>query len=382
MSAATAPRDEAAPNGICISADSHITEPPDTYLDRIDPKFRDRAPRRHFDETVGDVMVIDGGQAVVPYFPISAAGIPSNELSLDKRPRFEDVHPSGWDPSARVADQERDGVVAEVLYPSVGMLLCNHPDYDYKQACFDAYNLWIAEYCEKDPRRLIGLGQTALRSVEDGVRDLHRIKELGLRGVMLAGVPAVEDFDSEIYAPLWETAIELDLPLSFHILTMGGTGNLTDIQVRGPKMNGFLSIIRGCQDIMGTLILGGVFERHSDLRVVCVEADAGWAPHYMYRMDHAFKRHGNWLESGKLSKLPSEYFQEHIYLTFQDDWVAFKMIDMVNPDRLCWANDFPHSDSTWPHSQAMLSQHTRHLSAEQKDRILRGNIAELYGLGF
>ena len=39
------------------------------------------------------------------------------------------------------------------------------------------------------------------------------------------------------------------------------------------------------------LIFGGVFERHPKLRIVCVEADAGWAPHWMYRMDHYYKRH-------------------------------------------------------------------------------------------
>ena len=44
-----------------------------------------------------------------------------------------------------MADQDRDGVAAEVIYPTVGMMLCNHQDYDYKKACFDAYNLWIAE---------------------------------------------------------------------------------------------------------------------------------------------------------------------------------------------------------------------------------------------
>ena len=144
-------------------------------------------------------------------------------------------------------------------------------------------------------------------------------------------------------------------------------------------MNGFLSIMRGCQDIMGTLVLGGVFERHPKLKVVCVEADAGWVPHYMYRMDHAYKRHRNWLPAGQaLSKLPSEYFAEHIYTTFQDDWVAFKCADMMNWRRLLWANDFPHSDSTWPWSQEMLAEHGKHLSEEQRRAILCDNTAELY----
>ena len=132
---------------------------------------------------------------------------------------------------------------------------------------------------------------------------------------------------------------------------------------------------------MGTLVLGGVFERHPTLRVVCVEADAGWVPHYMYRLDHAYKRHRNWLPPGqKLSRLPSEYFRENIYVAFQDDWVAFKTADLMNWRRLMWANDFPHSDSTWPCSQELLAEHVAELSAEQADAILGGNVAELYGI--
>ena len=99
---------------------------------------------------------------------------------------------------------------------------------------------------------------------------------------------------------------------------------------------------------MGTLIFSGVFDRHPGLKVVCVEADAGWVPHYMYRMDHAYKRHRYWMKAPPLERMPSEYFAEHIYVTFQDDWVAFKTKDLCNVRRLMWASDFPHSDSTWP----------------------------------
>jgi predicted TIM-barrel fold metal-dependent hydrolase len=150
--------------------------------------------------------------------------------------------------------------------------------------------------------------------------------------------------------------------------------------VRGPKLNTFLSIIRGNQDIIGTLIFGAVFERHPDLKVVCVEADAGWAPHWMYRSDHAYDRHRNWLTAGELTQRPSEAFLEHVYLTFQDDWVAFRTVDLMNERRLMWANDFPHSDATWPDSQALLAEHAAHLSPETRARILHDNCAELYGL--
>ncbi len=357
-----------------ISADSHITEPPNTYVDYIDARWREKAPRmeRHGDS---DLFVIDGMKRPVPMGLVAGAGKPAEELRMTGV-LFEDLHRSGWDSTVRLQDQERDGVSAEVIYPTVGMVLCNHRDFDYKKACFDAYNRWIVEYCSTAPDRLIGQGQTAMRSPEEGVADLEAIKRLGLRGVMMPGNPAVEDYDSRVYDPFWQAAIELELPLSFHILTTRETS-----PVRGPRMNSFLTIIRGCQDIMGTLILGGVFERHPELRIVCVEADAGWVPHYMYRMDHAYKRHRNWLPPGQeLSRLPSEYFATNIYTTFQDDWVAFKMADLMNSERLMWANDFPHSDSTWPWSQSLLAEHSKDLSPTQAERILCRNAAELYGI--
>ena len=155
---------------------------------------------------------------------------------------------------------------------------------------------------------------------------------------------------------------------------------MTATKPRGPKINGFLAIIRGCQDIMGMLVFSGVFERHPALRVVCVEADAGWAPHFMYRMDHAYKRHRYWMKAPPLDRLPSEYFREHIYTTFQDDWVAFRTIDLVNAERFMWGNDFPHSDSTWPWSQELLAEHATQLTADQRRAILCDNVAELYGI--
>ncbi len=361
-----------------ISADSHITEPPETYVDHIDPRWKAKAPRMKYVDKLGDAFFVDGLEKPIPMGLVAAAGKPPEEIRVIGV-RFEEMHRGGWDPEARMGEQDRDGVAAELIYPTVGMVLCNHPDFDYKKACFEAYNRWLAGYCDPHPDRLLGCGQVSMRSPEDGIAELEAVKALGLRGVMMPGNPAQEDYDSPIYDRFWEKAIELGLPLSFHILT--DRNYAFRHQIRGPAMNGFLSIVRGCQDILGTLVLGGVFERHPDLRVVCVEADAGWAPHYMYRMDHAYKRHRFWLPAGqKLSRLPSEYFAENIYVTFQDDWVAFQVADLMNWRRLLWASDFPHSDSTWPWSQEVLAEHTRHLTPEQKRVILCDNVASLYGI--
>jgi len=360
-----------------ISADSHITEPPNCYVDYIDPKFKERAPKIVNLPNVGDAFVIEGMQTPVALGLLAAAGKEPSKLTTGGV-AFEELWKSGWDSHYRAADQDKDGVAAEIIYPTVGMLLCNHPDFDYKKACFEAYNRWLAEFCAVEPKRLYGMAQVSMRTPEEGVAELKAVHAMGFKGVMMPGDPAQEDYDSPLYDKVFETAVELNLPLSFHILT-SRSGAFAQ-NPRGPRINAFLSIIRGCQDIMGTLIFGGVFDRHPNLKIVCVEADAGWVPHYCYRMDHAYKRHRYWMKAPPLKKLPSEHFAEHIYTTFQDDWVAFKTKDLVNVRRLLWASDFPHSDSTWPNSQAVLDEQTKGLSEQERNWICHDNVAELYGL--
>ena len=366
-----------------ISADSHIVEPADCYSKYIDPKFRDRAPTIKRDDRGNDIYVIPGMESTIPLGLVAAAGLNAEELAARSQGcTFDQLHQSGYNAKYRVADQERDGVAAEIIYPSVGMALCNHPDYAYKTACMHAYNEWLANYVTDAPEgRLFGLGQTSGESVEQMIRDFEDSKKKGFVGMMMPGDPQQEDYDHPMYDPLWECATELNMPLSFHILTSsrGAIGSLN--QVRGNKINGFLGIIRSVQDVMGVFVLGGVFERHPKLKFIAAEADAGWLPHYAYRMDHAYERHGLWLGGGKhLAKMPSEYINDHVWLTFQDDWVAFKVANLMNPKKLVWANDFPHSDATWPWSQEMLEKHASDLTAEQQRWIMRDNIIECYNL--
>lgn len=374
-----------------ISADSHVTEPPHCYIDRIDPAYRDRAPRVSTDLDGGDSFVIDGMPGAVPMGIVAAAGKNPKDMKKGET-LFKDLHRGGWDGKARLLDQDREGIVAEAIYPSVGMVLCNHPDADYKQACMWAYNRWLhEEFCAADPNRLLGMGQTAVRSVAEAIEDFRQFKEMGFRGVMMPGNPATEeDYDHPSFDPLWRAAVELDLPISFHILTsrqdgpnaVGSAGQKAVVSShRGPQQNAAQSLLKSIQDIIGVFIWGRVFERHPGLKLVCVEADAGWAPHFAYRMDHGYKRHRFWMKIGDMAQLPSEYFRNNVYLTFQDDWVALKMTHLMNPRRLLWANDFPHSDSTWPWSRELLLGQTAHLSEQEKNWILYENSAELYGVG-
>jgi predicted TIM-barrel fold metal-dependent hydrolase len=361
-----------------ISSDSHVCEPADAYAE-IDPKYKDNRPVLVEHEGLGPAFKIPDFSMPIPLMLINAAGRRPEDIQNFKL-KLEDLEPGGWDSAERLLAQDRDGIGGEVIYPSIGMVLCLHPDIDFKVACFEAYNRWLASFCERDPHRLLGIGQAAVRSIEDGIRELESIKALGLRGVMLPGEAHIEDYDHACYDPFWQATVDLELPVSFHILTSRADDLGTSRKGRGPRINSFMQVIRGNQDIMGMLCFGAVFERNPKLKVVCVEADAGWVPHFTYRMDHAYHRHRFWMETGAITRPPSEYFYENIYVTYQDDFSATEHADDRLLGCVMWANDFPHSDSTWPESQEVLGKMVAGLSQEQRDKILHDNVAELYGL--
>ena len=84
---------------------------------------------------------------------------------------------------------------------------------------------------------------------------IHRLGPDNIVSLMAATI-----YGSTGAGPMWEAVVDLRLPVSFHILT-SGEGR----RWRGPGMNGFLGIFHSNQDLLGTLIFGGVFDRHPDL---------------------------------------------------------------------------------------------------------------------
>jgi predicted TIM-barrel fold metal-dependent hydrolase len=369
-----------------FSADSHVVEPPHCYTDYIDPKYRDRAPRYALNDVGGQTIHIEGLPPMTAS-SVASAGHQLNNPDL-KKMSVSEVNRGAFDPKQRLLDQDADGVIGEIIYPSVGMFVCANEDGDYKNACFRAYNRWMKdEFFSYAPDRLVAVGQTAVRSVDEAIADVTRMKEEGFRGVMMPGEPATDvDYDDKSFDRLWAACVEMDMPISFHIFSSRAVMNVVNaIQNkvsggRGPTANRTQDVLRNIQDIIGLFIWGGVFERNPGLKLVCTEADAGWAPHYMLYADHYYLDRPDRDFRREIRRKPSEYFMENVYMTFQRDWVALQSLHLLNPDHLLWANDFPHPDACWGQSQELLAKNAAHIPAEQKDRILRTNVMNVYGL--
>lgn len=362
-----------------ISADGHVCEPANCYTDYIDPKFRDRAPHIVEAANGSDVFIVPGMRKPIALGFIDGAGFaPRERKARAKTLKFADVRRAAYNAKDRLAFMDEDGLAAEIIYASVGMGICMHRDAEYKDACMWAYNRWLAEMCSEAPERVLGLAQTAVLSVDSAISDFQKAKELGMVGMMMPGDPIHHDYDHPDYDALWECAVDLDLPICFHILT-SRSGSI-DAKTRGHAMNNFLGIIRSIQDIVGMMVLGGVFERHPGLKLVVAESDAGWLPHYMYRLDHAARIN---FEDGimkGLSKLPSEYIRSNVWATFQDDATAYHSLEFVDYRHLLWASDFPHTDSTWPKSRQLVGEQAAHLTDAHHQAIFRDNTATLFNL--
>lgn len=359
------------PNSV-ISADSHVVEPGDLWLKHIDRRFLERAPRLLHEEK-SDVYWCEG----VPMIPVpaaSAAGRASSQLRREGR--FEtDVFRGAWDPEVRLTDMARDGIDAEVVYPTMAMKMYQIADADYKWACFTAYNDWVAEFCGAHPDRLKGVGMVSTDEPARAIAELERIRERGLVGAMTSIAPADQEaYGTAVHDDFWAAAQDLGLPVSLHVVTES-------------KAKAFKSIAdhvlfnETIQRSLVSLVFGGVFQRFPHLRIISAENDAGWVPYFLERMDYVYDRRQNSLPFAIKGgdTLPSAYFRRNIGFTFMRDRSAVFSRDAIGIENLMWSSDYPHNDSTWPDSQAVIDAICEGIPAADRHQIVYSNAAKLYG---
>jgi predicted TIM-barrel fold metal-dependent hydrolase len=213
--------------------------------------------------------------------------------------------------------------------------------------------------------------------VPAAIEELQRCARLGLRGAILPALLDGVQYNDPCYEPLWATAASLKMPLSFHIggvrgLALdGGPPGTTDAYV----LLGGLALA----EPLSLVLFSGAFARYPDLKIVLVEGGIGWLAFLVERMDSMYERHRFWTQS-VLTERPSTYFREHVRATFLRDSVGLRERETIGIGVPMWSSDYPHSDSTWPHSQEAIAQQFADIPEADRRRIVHDNAAELYGL--
>lgn len=335
-----------------ISTDSHVTEPIELYAERVDAAYRDRAPR---------IVEQDGWRTLY----IEGLG----PRKLMRASELEVATVGDWDADDRLRDQERDGVWAEVIFPTFALQACFASD-DPRlqlQLC-RAYNDWAADAFDR-PDRLLPVGLVPVLDLDDAVAEARRLADAGFRALFLPARVPTRPYNEPEYDRLWAQLAELGLPLTFH----SGTGYEPRI-VRGPG-GAVINYVLGAQ-LDGPMVLlmlaaGGALDRFPGLRIVTVETGASWLAWIMTQADAIYEDHQMWARP-KLSLKPSELIRRQGHATFMHDPVAVNNRHITGIECLMWGNDYPHPEGTWPSSQAV--------SAEQFAGVPDDEVAAMVGL--
>jgi predicted TIM-barrel fold metal-dependent hydrolase len=365
-----------------LDSDMHVMEPPDLWERYIDGKYRARAPRGVTSDNVRDLRMVypDGREW---------ARKTTRQNRSDRGQNFERnqeiyrLHAErGWTAEVQLEAMDIEGIDVAVLYPTRGLraLVVDDMEPDFAAAIARAYNDWLYDFCQQDPRRLIGAGMISPYTMRDAVDETGRCaQELGFRAVFLRANPLVNhQWHDDYYEPLWHALEEFGLSLGFHEST--GTGkrhmgerlepNLMLRRVYAQPMEQML--------VLGSFCAGGVLARHPKLRVAFLEANCSWLPWLLWRLDDGWEREGD-VWAPDLTLLPSEYFKRQCVASVEPDEVTVKyVIDHMGSNTIVFSTDYPHGDSKYPEAVDHFLQLP--IANDAKRKILWDNCAAYYAM--
>ena len=376
------------PDFTIIDVDTHVTESADLWTSRVPARMRDAVPHLVKDKH-GRHMWYLNGKAIAKLGLSATAGVGDMKEPPD---HYSDMHPGAYDAKARLEYMDKMGIWAMVMYPNVGgfgsQVFLQLGDPELMLTCVKVYNDWQTEWAAADPRRLLPITSTPFWDVAAAVAEVRRCAAMGHRGILFTGEPQAFGqplIGDPYWNPLWEAAVELGLPISFHI----GSGNMESglnrdkMKVYG-RMAAFTEISvayfmrNGVQ--LADLLLSGVLARYPAIKFVSVESGIGWIPFLLEALDYQFIGNRVAEERPDLDRLPSEYFARNVYGCYWFEQTApRRLLDKVGIDNILFETDFPHPTSIFGDDvHKCIATGLAECSAEVRRKILWSNAQQLY----
>ncbi|MGZ6929906.1 MAG: amidohydrolase family protein [Acidimicrobiia bacterium] len=366
---------------LVISADCHAGLPNVEYREWLDPEYR---------ETF-DAALIERARLA----ELANQGFLNQEFAEEWHSENEEGLRGGWDAGRRDKELDADGVAGEVIFPDAdsvtsgasapfgaGLGSTGDTPPELLMAGARAHNRWLAELCAASPERRAGVAIVPiLDDIDAGVAEIRRAHESGLRvGILIPPMwQPYEPYHHPRYEPVWSVCAELGMPIHVH-------SGVADKASYGPHIGIYAAEVRFWSSRpLWFLIWSGVFERHPELRFGVAECGAFWVNDLLWRMDLVYERdHGSQKLGEQLTAnvtmRPSEYFDRNCFIgasnTQRRELARRYEIGVGN---LCWGNDFPHPEGTWPHTLEFLRDAFRDIPRDETAAMLGLNAAEVYG---
>lgn len=351
-----------------ISADSHVQLSHDDVKARLDPAHHaayDAALQRFYEH-----LLTTMGPGVV------------RPQSLDDYSHPAAGRPGHGDAVERLKDMDTDGVDAEVVYCEVSAFRYLYMVEGAATEATRAFNDTLTAYGDVDPKRLIVTYQIPIQDIDAAVAEVRRIAAMGGKSIQLPVFPTevgCPDYYDARYDPLWRAICDAGLPICCHI---GLNTSLDDLARRDPTpQRGVMVPMVGLStgEALGMWIMGGVFERFPDLKVVFVEPGLGWIAWWLFLVDDMATRQR--YEFPAIRHVPSHYFHRNVFLTFIDEPDALQFLrHRLGVENLLWSTDYPHPVSTWPRSREIVEEQFAGIPAHERELMLSGNATRVWGL--
>ncbi len=296
-----------------------------------------------------------------------------------------EVTAGAFDPFARLADMDQEGIDVAVNYPTPLLGVSDFPDVASSVSACRAYNDWFAEYYHAvAPDRLFAMALVPLRDAVEAAAEAKRaVNDLGAVGVMVQ--PYAGDLhlcDPEVDA-LWSAVDLMGVPVGIHGSRHTCAPHLRSESFRNQARFYALSHPFQQQVAMGDLVLGGVLERFPHLKVVFLESGVGWMPTYIDRLDEAYQSvREDWHHAEvDLARQPSEYIRcGSCWFSCEPDEPNLNAaVDYLGEDHVIYASDYPHFDCSFPDSVRELVEESG-LSDRIVSKVGGSNGRALYGV--
>jgi predicted TIM-barrel fold metal-dependent hydrolase len=388
-----------------ISVDDHVVEPPHVWDRWLPAAYRDRAPRIERRGIAGMRHV--GGGAYEQVFDddapeqadcwvyedlvyihkrhVAAVGYARDEMTLTPM-TYEEMRPGCYDPVARVADNELNHVEASLCFPTFprfcGQTFSEGKDKDLGLACVRAYNDWmVEEWCGDSAGRLIPLIIVPLWDAGLAAAEVRRNAGRGVHAVCFSEIPAhlgLPSIHSGHWDPFFAACEDTQTTINMHI---GSSSRMPATSPDAPTGVAATLSFNNAMASMSDWLFSGKLVQFPGLVLAYSEGQIGWIPYILERADTVWQEHRAWAQTQTLvPEPPSTYYYRQIYGCFFRDQHGIDAIDKVGPDNVTFETDYPHTDSTWPHTKKVAEELMAGLPQDVVDKVMRTNAARMLHL--
>ena len=388
-----------------ISVDDHVVEPPSLWQDRLTGLDREVAPRVVADtcQTIYEPMTravryVKGGEGpVVDWWiyentakpipmVVACAGYPFEEHTIEAI-AYADMRPGCYDSTARLADMDENHTERSLCFPYVtrfaGQWFLEATDKDLALRCVQAYNDWMVdEWCGDTGGRLIPLGLVPLWDADLAAAEVYRTAARGMRAITFTempsnlGLPSIHD-PSRFWDPLFRACDETGTVICMHI---GSGSKMADVSPFAPRAANTALTFAMAQTSLVEWLVSGNLVRFPKLKIAYSESQIGWMPFILERLDKVFEHREYAGMDPIITERPSSYMAGRVYGSFFDDEVGIANRHIIGVKQLVFEIDYPHQDTTWPNTLAVVEKMASMVTPAELECILRTNALDMLGI--